>query len=67
MSISGSPVRQEAGRPLSMEFDPEHLRVAAKVHAKARRQCWLGLAGGAILLLIIAGGVVWAIVALQRF
>jgi hypothetical protein len=49
-----------------MEFDPEHLRVAAKVHAKARRQRWLGLAGGAILLLIIAGGVVWAIVALVR-
>jgi hypothetical protein len=50
-----------------MEFDPEHLRVAAKVHAQARRQRWLGLAGGAILLLIIAGEVVWAIVALQRF
>jgi hypothetical protein len=31
---------------------------------KCTRQRWLGLAGEAILLLIIAGGVVWAIVAL---
>jgi hypothetical protein len=47
-----------------MKFDPEHLRIAAEVRAKARRQRWFGLAGGLMLLLVTALAVVWALVAL---
>ena len=42
-------------RPL---FDPEHLRIAAEVRAKAWRRRWLNVAGGLLVLLIMALGVV---------
>jgi hypothetical protein len=41
-------------RPL---FDPEHLRIAAELHAKAWRSRWLNMAGGLLVLLIVALGV----------
>jgi hypothetical protein len=40
-------------RPL---FDPEHLRIAAEMRAKARRQRWLDLARLLPLLLTIVLG-----------
>jgi hypothetical protein len=49
-----------------MIFDPGHLRIAAQVRTKALRQRWFSLAGVLILLLIMAVGVVWAIVAVVR-
>jgi hypothetical protein len=49
-----------------MKFDPNHLRIAAHVRAKAERQRWFSLAGGLLLLLITALGVVWAIAALAH-
>jgi hypothetical protein len=51
-------------RPL---FDPEHLRIAAEVRAKARRQCWLNLTRRRPLLLtIVLGGVVLPLFALAQ-
>jgi len=46
-------------RPL---FDPEHLRIAAELRANARRRRWLNLAGGLLVLLIMALGVVLALI-----
>jgi hypothetical protein len=40
-------------------FDPEHLRIAAEVRAKAWRRRWLNLEAGLQLLLIMALGVVF--------
>ena len=37
---------QQMNRPL---FDPEHLRIAAEVRAKAWRRRWLNVAGGLLL------------------
>jgi hypothetical protein len=47
-------------RPL---FDPEHLRIAAKVRTKAWRRRWLNLAGG---MLIMALGVVLPLIVLAK-
>jgi hypothetical protein len=41
---------QQMNRPL---FDPEHLRIAAEVRAKAWRRRWLNVAGGLLVLLIV--------------
>jgi hypothetical protein len=54
----------EMNRPL---FDPEHLRIAAEVSAKARRQRWLNLTRRLPLLLtIVLGGVVLPLFALAQ-
>jgi hypothetical protein len=50
-------------RPL---FDPEHLRIAADLRAKAWRRRWLNLAGGLLVLLIMALGVVLALIVLAH-
>jgi hypothetical protein len=47
-------------------FDPEHLRIAAEVRAKAWLRRWLNLAGGLLVLLIMALGVVLALIVLAR-
>jgi hypothetical protein len=49
-----------------MKFDPEHLRIAAEVRAKARRRSRFELASGLLLLLIMALTMVWAVVALAH-
>jgi hypothetical protein len=48
-------------RPL---FDPEHLRVAAKVPSMAWRRRWLNSAGAMAVLLILALGVAIPFIAL---
>ncbi len=48
-------------RPL---FDPEHLRIAADLRAKAQRWRWFECLGGLLLLLITALGAVWALAVL---
>jgi hypothetical protein len=53
----------EMNRPL---FDPEHLRIAAEVRRKAWRRRWLNLAGGMLLLLIMALGVVLPLIVLAK-
>jgi hypothetical protein len=51
-------------RPL---FDPEHLRIAAEVRAKGRRQRWLNLTHLLPLLLtVVLGGVVLPLFALAQ-
>jgi hypothetical protein len=50
-------------RPL---FDLEHLRIAAEVRAKAWRRRWLNLAVGLLVLLIMALGVMLALIVLAR-
>jgi hypothetical protein len=51
-------------RPL---FDPEHLRIAAKVRAKARRQRWFNLTRLLPLLLtILLGGMMLPLFALAQ-
>jgi hypothetical protein len=46
-------------RPL---FDPEHLRIAAELRAKAWRRRWLDMAGGLLVLLIVSLGVMLFVV-----
>jgi len=66
----GLSIRQGAGRPLSspptMKFDPEHLRIAAEVRAKARRRTRFEQVGGMLALLIMAVSLVWVSVLLVR-
>ena len=50
-------------RPL---FDPEHLRIAAELRAKAWRRRWLNMAGGLLLLLIVALGMMVTVVMLAQ-
>jgi hypothetical protein len=50
-------------RPL---FDPEHLRIAAEARAKVWLRRWLNLAGGLLVLLIMALGVVLALIVLAQ-
>jgi hypothetical protein len=54
---------KEMNRPL---FDPEHLRIAAELRAKAWRSRGLNMAGGLLVLLIVALGVMVTIVVLAR-
>ena len=54
---------QEINRRL---FDTEHLRIAAELRANARRRRWLNLAGGLLVLLIVALGVVLALIELAQ-
>jgi hypothetical protein len=62
--MGGLPVETEMNRPL---FDPEHLRIAAEVRAKARRGRWLDLIRLLPLLLtIVLGGVVLPLFALAQ-
>lgn len=49
-----------------MKFDPEHLRTAAEVRGKAQRGRWFEQVGWLLFLLIMALGVVWAILALAH-
>ena len=50
-------------RPL---FDPEHLRIAAEVRAKAWRRRWLSMAAGLLVLLIVTLGVVLTIIVVAQ-
>jgi hypothetical protein len=50
-------------RPL---FDPEHLRIAAELRTKAWRRRWLNMAGGLLLLLIVALGMMVTVVMLAQ-
>jgi hypothetical protein len=49
-----------------MKFDPEHLRIAAKVRAKAHRQSWFEGVGWLLFLLVTSLGLMWAIVPLAH-
>jgi hypothetical protein len=62
--LSPNDARQatEMNRPL---FDLEHLRIAAEVRAKAWRRRWLNLAVGLLVLLIMALGVMLALIVLH--
>jgi hypothetical protein len=49
-----------------MKFDPEHLRIAAQVRAKARWRSRFEQVGGILALLILAVSLVWITVLLAR-
>src|SRR5262245_51773248 len=55
-------LRQQVGQSLSspttMKFDPDHLRIAAEVRAKAQRRRWFDIVAGLLALLIMAFSVV---------
>jgi flagellar biogenesis protein FliO len=51
---------------LPMKFDPDHLRIAAEVRAKAQRRRWFDRVGGMLALLIMVVSLVWITVLLAR-
>ena len=57
-----SPIA-DMNRPL---FDPEHLRIAAEVRAKAWRRRWLNVAATMLVLLIVTAGAVLTIVMMAQ-
>ena len=67
--VAGEVRRRDARRATEMNrvlFDPEHLRIAAEVRAKAWRRRWHNLAAGLLVLLIMALGVMLALIVLAR-
>jgi hypothetical protein len=62
----GSNTPQATQRNEPTAFDPEHLRIAAELRAKAWRSRWLNIAGALLVLLIVALGVMVTIVVLAH-
>jgi hypothetical protein len=54
---------EDMNRPL---FDPEHLRIAVAVRAKAWRRRWLNVAATMLVLLIMMAGAVLTIIVMAQ-